>query len=766
MLKSPSKRLIFRTLGIIAVLLALILSAILISPLPTENDWNYSTVILDEKGDYLRVYLDSNEQWHLLYNDTIPDKLKTSILKFEDERFYSHPGINPFSLVRALYSNIKEGRVVSGGSTITMQTARLFLNKDRTLINKIREAFIALKLELFYTKDEILLMYLNNAPYGSNIVGIRSAAYKYYGKVLEQLTWAEAALFAVLPNNPSNLYPGRNSQKLKEKRDRLLSTLMNQGYINQQQLENSKREAIPTSHYSFPFIAPHLGDKLKQGSKDEYKTTISKDLQLKIESLALNEGAYLSSMGIKNIAILVSNTQTHEVKAYIGSQAYFSSSTNGFVDGIQALRSSASILKPFIYGYALEKGLITPNSLIEDINKSYGILLPKNFDKKYRGITNVTEALQKSLNIPAYEVTQRIGVYDAVSVLKSVGMKSLFREPSSYGLSICIGGAETNLWDLSEMYQTLGNYGKYSGLKLLQNDKSNEKKTLLSPAASYQILDILKGVKKPAPFMTEFSNFSWKTGTSNGFRDAWAVGLDPQWTIAVWAGNFTGEGNPHLSGREIAGSILFKVLETLPNNNNPFFVKPWDDFKQIPVCAVSGFSPSKYCQDTLWIDVPQTAFLLPKCSYHKQIIVDEKESMQVCSNCWKIISHKAIRVLDYPPTVDYYLQEAGTSYPEIPAHNPDCSMISSNSELIIKYPIPNSHIYLPVDLSGKLNYFQAEAYTSDEIIYWFLDDTFLAQTNGVHKLDITTSPGKKVLFLVTSQGLSKKIYFEIQVKED
>jgi penicillin-binding protein 1C len=766
MVKSPAKRLLNKLLGLMGGVVLLLILAILISPLPKKEDWSYSTVILDDAGDYLRVYLDKNQQWHLRYTGEIPTKLKTSLLEFEDKKFYSHPGINLLAIGRAFYTNIKAGRVVSGGSTITMQTARLFLNKERTLLNKLQEAFIALKLELYYSKDEILLMYLNNAPYGSNIVGIRSAAYKYYGKELEELTWAEAALFAVLPNNPSNLFPGRNSDKLKEKRDRLLHKLMLAGYLDAQQYKYSIRETIPKSQYSFPFIAPHLGDRLRKGPELEYNTCISREIQEKVESIAEKEGAYLTSMGIKNMAILVSKTKTHEVKAYLGSQAYFSQTNNGFVDGVQALRSSGSILKPFIYGYALEKGIITPNSLLEDVNKNFGILLPKNYDKKYRGISTAREALQKSLNIPAYEVTQKIGVYNAVSVLKSVGMKSLFREASAYGLSICIGGAEANLWELSEMYQSLANAGLYSNLKLTSQDIVNTHQSLLSPASSYLTLEILQGVKKPNPFINKFPNFAWKTGTSNGFRDAWAVGLDQEWTIAVWAGNFTGEGNPHLSGREIAGTILFRVLDALPNNENPFFTKPWADFKQIPVCAVSGYSPTKNCLDTLWVDVPKDIFVLPKCPYHKQITVNLAETMQVCSQCWQGIAHKSISVLDYPPNVDYYLKQEEVEFPQIPQHNPECSQIKANSDLIVKYPIANSIIYLPTDINGKLNSFQAEAYSADSLIYWFLDDVFLTQTSSKHKVDIKAKPGKKELFLMTSEGATQKVNFVIQVKED
>lgn len=741
-------------------------SLILLADAPNDSDWDYSKIVLDKNDRYLRVYLDKQEQWHLAYQGQIPEKLKKAILTFEDKYFYKHPGINPVSIIRAFISNIKAGRVVSGGSTITMQVARLHLRGKRTLYNKLKEALISLKLELLYSKDQILLSYLNNAPYGSNIVGIKSAAYKYYGKDLQELTWAEAALFAVLPNNPGYLFPGSNIGELKIKRDQLLKKLMEEGFLIPSQYQNSLREEIPSSSFSFPIIAPHLSDKLNKQASNTYHTTIDKDLQIKLENIAKRKGNYLNGIGIKNLAILVSSTKTQEVRAYIGSQDYFSMATNGFIDGVLALRSSGSILKPFIYAFALEKGLVTPNSLIEDVNKNYGILLPKNFDKKYRGVVTLSEALQKSLNIPAYEITQRLGLYNTISVLKSVGMKSLTRPPSSYGLSICVGGAETNLWQLSQMYQALANQGQYTSLKVLKDQVGTSEKSLLSPASSYQVLDIMRGVKHPDKYKGTFQDLAWKTGTSNGFRDAWAVGLDEDWTIAVWAGNFTGEGNHRLSGRIIAGDILFTVRSALQPSQSDFFAKPWSSFKQIPVCTLSGYSPTDSCHDTLWIDVPENSLLLDKCPYHHEIIVNDAETMQVCSECWQGIGHKAISVLDYPPSVDYHLKRNGIEVASIPPHNPECSLLHTQSKLEVKYPINNSTIYLPIDIKGKLNSFQAKAVSDDKIIYWFLNNEYLGKTEEEHQMDIITSPGRKELNLISSEGISKEVNFKIILKED
>lgn len=750
----------------LCLVVAIFTTLTLIQRLPTNKEWSYSTQILAENNEFLRVYLDANQQWHLQFTGDIPVKLKRAVLEFEDKEFYRHPGINPLAIFRAIIQNLKEKRIVSGGSTITMQVARLYLRNERTLFNKLKEAFLSLKIELFYSKEDILLMYLNNAPYGSNIVGIASASYKYYGKKLEDLTWAEAALFAVLPNNPGYLYPGRNNEKLKRKRNILLKKLLDAGDLTEQQYQNSLLEEIPDKLYQFPLLAPHLSDKLKKQDNKVFNTTISKSIQQSLEGLLKKHSTYLSSIGIKNISLLVSDTKKHEVKAYIGSQDYFSTANRGYNDGIKALRSSASILKPFIYAYAFEKGIITPMTMLEDVNRNYGILLPKNFDKHYRGLIRADHALQKSLNIPAYEITKQLGIYNVSAVLQSVGMKSLKKDASSYGLSICVGGAETNLWDLSEMYQTLANEGYYHNLKIVKNESELVKQSMLSPAASYQVLDILKGVKRPSPFENKFMNTAWKTGTSNGFRDAWAVGVNPDWTIAVWAGNFTGEGNINLSGRNIAGYILFQVLNSLQSEEHSFFTKPLYDFKMTPICPVSGLAPTKSCHDTLIIEIPRNVSILPNCSYHKDIIVTLDESMEVCSNCWQGIERKKISVLDYPPDVDYYLKQEGKTFINDIPHNPKCSSLQQQSSLIVKYPINNSIIYLPKDNDGSLNSFQAEVFTSDNQVYWFLNEEFLGKTEKEHKFDIVTESGNKELLILTDLGAQKKVIFKIVRKDD
>ncbi len=404
-----------------------------------------STVLVDSRGRLLSAKIAADGQWRFPECDSVPYKLEQCILKYEDEYFRSHPGINPVSLIRALYRNISEGRIVSGGSTITMQVIRLSRKgRPRTLTQKIIEMILAIRLELSLSKDEILRLYSSHAPFGGNVVGIDAAAWRYYGRPAARLSWGESATLAVLPNAPALVYPGRNQERLLAKRNRLLEKLLEKGVIDLTTSELSSTEPLPGPPLSLPQITPHLIDRAE---KDGYRgklcrTTIDRDLQLRLNELIDRYYQQISQNGIHNAAILVLNTKGKKVLAYVGNTRASGEETGKYVDIITAARSSGSILKPILYTLMLDEGEILPNSLVPDIPTHISGYTPVNFDRKYNGAVPAGTALVRSLNVPFVRLLQQYGLEKFHARLQSLGFSSINREPGHYGLTLILGGAE------------------------------------------------------------------------------------------------------------------------------------------------------------------------------------------------------------------------------------------------------------------------------------------------------------------------------------
>lgn len=472
-MKRKGKYSIIATIFLFIIVVSLVILSEIPDPLFPDD---YSTIVLDENGQYLRVFLNSKEQW--IFPDDgreVPERLKTAVIHFEDKRFEKHPGIDFAAVFRALYQNIKSGERISGASTITMQVARLMKPKERTIKNKIIEMLQALRIEMKYSKDEILKLYLQHAPYGSNIIGYRTASLRYFGKEPEHLSWAEAATLAVLPNNPANVNPLRNQQLLQEKRDKLLKSLQQEGIIDETTCKLALAEPIPEGMYPFPLSAPHLAEALKKSvDKNIIKTTINKEIQDRATFMVKSYVERIRQLGINNAALIITETSTGEVKAYVGSQDYYDNQYLGKIDGIQMRRSSGSTLKPFLYALAMDEGLIIPESRIKDIPISYGGYTPYNANHKFDGIVRADDALIRSLNAPAVNLLYQYGVGNFYDFLKNAGMTSLFRTAEEYGLSLILGGSEVSLWELSQLYRGLGNYGNFTEIYVLQDDIARE----------------------------------------------------------------------------------------------------------------------------------------------------------------------------------------------------------------------------------------------------------------------------------------------------
>jgi len=753
------------TIGV--TIFAFVLLIYLFIPLPNPVfPLDYSTVVLDNNGEILRVFLNDNQQWCFPPNDSIPAKLQTAVIHYEDRHFYHHFGINPFSILRALKQNITSNEIISGASTITMQVARLMSPKERTYLNKLLEIFQAVKIELKYSKAEILSLYLNHAPYGGNIIGYQAASLKYFRKLPKQLTWSEAALLAVLPNAPGLISPLINSKRLKEKRDKLLNNLFVAGFISRETYQLSLLEPIPLESYPFDFHAPHLGRLLKEREDvgAAIETTIEKSFQIRVEQLVADHTRYLSTLGIHNTAAVVVETQTGKVRAYVGSQQFSDSLNQGQVDGVQAPRSSGSLLKPFLYALSMDEGIILPESMIKDVPSYYGAFSPSNANQKYNGLVTAKEALVRSLNVPAVRVLFTYGQYPFYLFLKAAGMSTLHRRAEDYGLPLILGGAETNVWDMAMMFRGLASGGKFESLSVIANEKGGAANSiasdLISPGACYLTLNILRELKRPGAeyYWQQYQNQSpiaWKTGTSYSYRDGWAVGCSPQWTIAVWVGNFSGEGNPNLSGARCAAPLMFDIFNFLPKNPElAWFEKPEAYLREVNICAESGYIAGINCPDVSKTDAPFQMKPMQVCPYHQAIYVNQDQTRQVCSLCWEPGDYQQISQLIYPPDVVQYLRERGQDIHSVPPHKADCPAHSEPNPLAIVYPQQNARLWIPRDFDGQFQSVTARAAhrNSERILYWYLNDHFEGATRDDHTKTLSLPKGWNRIEVVDEIG--------------
>ncbi|MFP4459571.1 MAG: penicillin-binding protein 1C [Candidatus Zixiibacteriota bacterium] len=780
-------------LSLLIIILVVSISIFLIIsrlPAPMFPD-DYSTVFTDRVGNILRIYLNDDEQWLFPpYSSKVPEKLETCILKYEDKRFHRHIGIDFLALSRAIWQNISQGEYVSGASTITMQVARLIGKRDRTIFNKIKEMSQAIRIELKFTKDEILKMYVQHAPYGGNIIGYEVASRRYFNKPSKNLTWSEAATLAILPNSPSLINPVSGRESLKKKRNWLLERLYDDGTINKETLELSKLEEIPDSQLPFDIHAPHLCDRVyRQKRGSIVQTSIDIEIQKEVNDICQDYSDFLQKFGIKNISAIVIDNQTGKVRAYIGSQDYFDINNAGMVDGVMGQRSYGSVLKPFLYALAIDEGLILPQTRLKDIPTYYGAFAPYNADKAYRGLVSAHDALIYSLNVPTVRLLYEYGYPKFYDFLQNAGISSLDNPSSHYGLTIILGGAEASLFELSQLYYGLAHFGEFADISFFEDDTVENRQKIISNGASYLIIENLKELKRPGAehYWNLFSNqwpIAWKTGTSYGNRDAWAIGINPKWTVGVWAGNFSGIGNPAIRGAKTAGPALFRIFDILPKDPyNAWFKSDDNDFKEIELCPETGYAKGSNCPESASANAPISNEIkvkpLRKCPYHKKIFIafnpenpQKKPLEQVCSRCWEPGHYKAVNWLSYPPSVVQFLKKHGHNYRSLPPHRKSCPVHHTENPLEFIYPTDDMVLLVPKGLEGDLQKVIAKAAHSieDTEIYWYLDGSFIGATiEGseiqTHTIAISLKKGKHRLSITDSYGNNRTIDFEARLRD-
>lgn len=742
----------------------------------------YATVLTDKNGSLLGARIATDGQWRFPPSDSLPYKYKQSLIQFEDAYFYNHPGINPFSLLKAVYQDLKAGKIVRGGSTITMQVARMARgNHSRNIYQKLMEIIWALRIELSYSKDEILNLYASHAPFGGNVVGLQAAAWRYYGRPADKLSWGETATLAVLPNAPSLIYPGKNHDILLKKRNRLLDKLYHENIIDSLTCELSKAESLPEKPKALPQITPHLLMQVKEGK--QIQTSIDKNLQLQVQQIALSHHKYLSANKIYNMGIVVVSINSGKILAYTGNVPQQTKDKGSEVDMIQARRSTGSILKPFLYAWAMKDGLILPRTLLKDIPTQIAGYHPKNYDKTYDGMVPAGEALARSLNIPAVRLLRNYGLEKFHDNLQNLQIKSIDKPAGHYGLTLILGGAEISLWDAVKIYAGMGRSLKrfnktgqyfadnYQNLSFTAGKKlfKNSRQTNNPPFGAGNIWFVFKALSdKNRPVEGDDWNIyrsarkiAWKTGTSFGHRDAWSIGVTPDYAVGVWVGNASGEGRPGLTGTQAAAPVMFDIFKILPGQTG-WFEKPEMALKKAEICSKTGYLASDKCEKSLWEDIPQNGERTPVCPYHQIVHLNKNGTRRVNSACYPIDQMQNKKYLVLPPVAAWYYQKKHSDYKPLPPWEENCRPEDEkNMDLI--YPKSNIQIFIPKDfnhLQQKV-VFKAVHLNKNASIFWHLNNRYIGQTKKLHQMEIYLKPGTYLLTLVDDQGEILKRKFEV-----
>lgn len=747
---------------------------------PSHFNKPFSTVVTSEEGYLLGARIAADEQWRFPSADSIPVKFKKSLLVFEDKLFYHHPGINPVAIARAAYLNLKNGRIVSGGSTLSMQVIRmLFSNGKRTVWKKAGEMILAIRLELTYTKDEILSLYASHAPFGGNVVGLEAASWKYFNRSPFDLSWAESATLAVLPNAPALIHPGKNRRELKKKRDKLLKDLWQHQVIDSLDYQLALLEPIPDKPYDLPLYAKHLTDRIeKQYKGKKVKSTLKFNLQLQMERVLNQYHEQLKHKHIHNIAAVIVNVNEGNVIAYAGNVYGAGAEHQHEVDVVQSARSTGSILKPLLFSALLDDGKISSESLIADVPVQIAGYSPENFTREYDGAVKAKNALTRSLNVPAVLMLREYGLQKFHRLLKNMGLTSINNPAGHYGLSLILGGAEASLWDLAEVYsscaQKLNHFQQLqrmpTALKYAANATTFKKQDYLPNAgALWLMFEALLEVNRPGnesgwKHFSSSRKVAWKTGTSFGFKDAWAIGTTPEFLVAVWVGNADGEGRPGITGIEAAAPVMFDLFDLLPPST--WFEQPLDEMKKVTICPESGFAPSPSCpkKDTIWSTAKSSA--LPTCRYHEWVHLEETHAFRVNKNCYAgQIQTSSWFVL--PPHLEYYYQKSHAGYKKLPPWHPNCKNKVETTMRIV-FPADVKKVYIPRNLDGSRSEILFEVAHRDpaKMIYWHLDETFLGVTENLHEYGFLPTEGQHTLTLIDQEGNTLSASFEVIDKDD
>ena len=718
---------------------------------PFKPKVQYSTQITASDGTVLHAFLSVDDKWRLYTNiSEITPLLQKTLIYKEDRYFYYHPGINPFAMLRAVGRNIFTGRRTSGASTITMQVVRLLEPKKRTYLNKLMESFRAVQLELHYSKDEILQLYLNLVPYGGNIEGIKAASLLYFGKAPQLLSLAEITALTIVPNRPSSLQPGTKNDALKNARNEWLIRFGKERLFEKNIIQDALEEPLMVKRLTAPKQASHLSLRLKKDFPDRpiINTTVKIQAQKQTEEQVKNYVNRLQSMNIHNAAVLVINNETMTVEAYVGSADFDNPYDGGQVDGIRAIRSPGSTLKPILYATALDKGFITPKTVLNDVPTNFSGYEPENFDQNFNGQVTAEFALANSLNIPAVKILREVSTSVLIDKLKKADFQTIKKQSKDLGLSMVLGGCGVTLEELTRLFAAFSNEGELKPIRYTtENPVPKKGEQLVSKEATFLLNNILTQVTRP-DLPTNFDNtyhlpkIAWKTGTSYGKRDAWSIGYNRKYTIGVWVGNFSGEGVPELSGANTATPLLFSIFNSLDyNSSNSWYQMP-ENVSLRKICAVSGDIPSSFCDHQITDYFVMGVSPYRKCQHLRYVFTDLSSKISYCTYC---LPESGTVKKTYPnlaPELIAYYESKKIPYQKLPPHNPACERVFKEGAPLIISPNDGSEYFIQTIEPQKI---QLSCQTGNDVqeVFWYVNDK-LVKRSAPHEAVFISPPAGKV----------------------
>jgi penicillin-binding protein 1C len=771
---------IFQYKAVRIISYGLLLFIILDLIFPFRVQPNYSTLIMDSDGKILHAFLNNQDKWRMKTElSEITPTLEKAIVYKEDRWFRWHFGVNPFAVMRAGVRNVFTGRRTSGASTITMQVVRLLNPQSRTYFHKFLEIFRAIQLEVHYSKDEILQFYLNLVPYGSNIEGIKSASVLYFQKSPDVLSLAEVMALAIIPNRPSSLRLGINNDYILKERNRWLKEFKESQVFHNQDIDDALSEPLNVQRHEAPKLAPHLSIRLKQENPTEANihSSLIRNKQLTIEKIVQNYVTRLYAMNIHNAAVMVINNKTHQVESYVGSADFNNPVDGGQVDGVRAIRSPGSTLKPLLYATAFDLGIITPKTAINDVPTNFGGFEPENFDKLFHGKVTIEFALANSLNIPAVKVLKEITTPVLVEKLKKADFQAVKKNSSKLGLSLVLGGCGVTLEELTNLFSSFSNEGQFQkstylyasgrdtshgGNSALQTPNSE----LTSKESTYLINQILSQITRPDlpnnyDYTYRMPKIAWKTGTSFGKKDAWSIGYNANYTVGVWIGNFSGEGVPELSGANIATPLLFDIFNTIEYNSSAKWFKSPEGIALRKVCAESGDVPSEFCTHQITdYYIPSVSKMTP-CTHARYVYVRPDAQISYCSHC--LPDSGAVRKLypNHAPELVSWYETKHILYEKIPPHNPQCERVFQENAPQIVYPVDGSEYILDKKDTQKM---MLNCQTSNDVkvVYWYINDKLLQKSEPNTKVFFTPEAGKLKISCSDDKGRNTDIFVEVR----